>query len=101
MAESAGRNQRFCAGDRCRQAVWRDDRHFACPSIDPQKGNFCAAGQFRLRKIDPVAKLPPYRRPVNMMFQSYALFPHMTAEANIAFGLKQEKRSKAEIRERV
>src|SRR5260364_124166 len=48
-----------------------------------------------------IAKLPPYRRPVNMMFQSYALFPYMTAEANIAFGLKQEKRSKAEIRERV
>ncbi len=48
-----------------------------------------------------IAKLPPYRRPVNMMFQSYALFPHMTVEANIAFGLKQEKRTKAEIRERV
>src|SRR5260363_32687 len=48
-----------------------------------------------------IAKLPPYRRPVNMLFLSYALFPHMTAEANISFGLKQEKRSKAEIRERV
>ncbi len=34
--------------------------------------------------------MPPYRRPVNMMFQSYALFPHMTVEQNIAFGLKQE-----------
>ena len=33
--------------------------------------------------------IPPYRRPVNMMFQSYALFPHMTVEANIGFGLRQ------------
>ncbi len=35
--------------------------------------------------------VPPYERPVNMMFQSYALFPHMTVEKNIAFGLEQEK----------
>jgi len=34
--------------------------------------------------------LPPHRRPVNMMFQSYGLFPHMTVEGNIAFGLKRE-----------
>ncbi len=45
--------------------------------------------------------IPPYRRPVNMMFQSYALFPHMTVEQNIAFGLKQEGASKAQIKERV
>ncbi|PSJ61588.1 ABC transporter ATP-binding protein [Pseudaminobacter soli (ex Li et al. 2025)] len=45
--------------------------------------------------------IPPYRRPVNMMFQSYALFPHMTVEANIAFGLKQEGMPKAEIGTRV
>ena len=45
--------------------------------------------------------IPPYRRPVNMMFQSYALFPHMTVEANIAFGLKQDGMPKAEIAERV
>ncbi len=44
---------------------------------------------------------PPYRRPVNMMFQSYALFPHMSVEENIRFGLKQEKLPKGEIRERV
>ncbi|HEY8506715.1 MAG TPA: polyamine ABC transporter ATP-binding protein, partial [Steroidobacteraceae bacterium] len=43
----------------------------------------------------------PYDRPVNMMFQSYALFPHMTVEKNIAFGLEQEKLPKAEIAERV
>ncbi len=45
--------------------------------------------------------MPPYRRPVNMMFQSYALFPHMTVEANIAFGLKQEGMPKNELKERV
>ncbi len=44
---------------------------------------------------------PPYDRPVNMMFQSYALFPHMSVERNIAFGLKQDKVAKAEIRDRV
>jgi putrescine transport system ATP-binding protein len=37
-----------------------------------------------------VSHIPPYARPINMMFQSYALFPHMTVESNIAFGLKQE-----------
>jgi putrescine transport system ATP-binding protein len=45
--------------------------------------------------------VPPYRRPVNMMFQSYALFPHMTVERNVAFGLKQEGTPKAEIKARV
>ncbi|WP_320893152.1 polyamine ABC transporter ATP-binding protein [Stutzerimonas stutzeri] len=44
---------------------------------------------------------PPYERPINMMFQSYALFPHMTVEQNIAFGLKQDGLPKAEIEERV
>jgi putrescine transport system ATP-binding protein len=44
---------------------------------------------------------PAWRRPVNMMFQSYALFPHLTAAANVAFGLKEEGRPRAEIRERV
>src|SRR3546814_4537023 len=39
---------------------------------------------------EDITDLPPYRRPVNMMFQSYALFPHMSVEANVAFGLKQE-----------
>jgi len=45
--------------------------------------------------------VPPYERPVNMMFQSYALFPHMTVEQNVAFGLKQDRLPKAEIAERV
>jgi len=48
-----------------------------------------------------IAPVPPHRRPVNMMFQSYALFPHMTVAGNIAFGLKQEGLPKAEIAERV
>ncbi len=47
-----------------------------------------------------VTGLPPYERPVNMMFQSYALFPHMTVEQNVAFGLRQDRIPRAEIRER-
>jgi putrescine transport system ATP-binding protein len=45
--------------------------------------------------------LPPYERPINMMFQSYALFPHMTVEQNIAFGLKQDGLGKDAIAKRV
>jgi putrescine transport system ATP-binding protein len=45
--------------------------------------------------------VPPYERPVNMMFQSYALFPPMTVEQNVAFGLKQDGVPKPEIAERV
>jgi putrescine transport system ATP-binding protein len=45
--------------------------------------------------------IPPYERPVNMMFQSYALFPHMTVYGNVAFGLEQEGLAKEEIRKRV
>jgi len=45
--------------------------------------------------------IPPYERPVNMMFQSYALFPHMNVEKNVAFGLKQDGLNKAEIAKRV
>src|SRR5215471_10230843 len=36
-----------------------------------------------------VTDVPPYERPVNLMFQSYALFPHLTVESNVAFGLRQ------------
>ncbi|GBU10338.1 putrescine ABC transporter ATPase [Gammaproteobacteria bacterium] len=50
---------------------------------------------------EDMSKIPPYERPVNMMFQSYALFPHMSVEENIAFGLKQERIAKAEIKRRV
>jgi putrescine transport system ATP-binding protein len=48
-----------------------------------------------------LAGVPPHKRPVNMMFQSYALFPHMTVEGNVAFGLKQDRMPKREIAERV
>ncbi|WP_323118687.1 ABC transporter ATP-binding protein [Burkholderia alba] len=50
---------------------------------------------------EDLAQLPPYKRPVNMMFQSYALFPHMSVESNVAFGLKQEGVPKTELKERV
>ncbi len=50
---------------------------------------------------EDLAQMPPYKRPVNKMFQSYALFPHMSVESNVAFGLKQEGTPKAEIKERV
>lgn len=59
-----------------------------------------SAGQIVLDGVD-LSSVPPYQRPINMMFQSYALFPHMTVEQNIAFGLKQDKLPKAEITARV
>ncbi|HYA06104.1 MAG TPA: ABC transporter ATP-binding protein [Xanthobacteraceae bacterium] len=58
------------------------------------------AGRILLDGVD-LAPVPPHRRPVNMMFQSYALFPHLTVEANIAFGLKQEGLPRRQIAERV
>jgi putrescine transport system ATP-binding protein len=48
-----------------------------------------------------VTQVPPYERPVNMMFQSYALFPHMTVAQNVGFGLQQDGTPKAEIQDRV
>ncbi len=57
-------------------------------------------GKIYIDGVD-VTRRPAYDRPVNMMFQSYALFPHMTVEQNVAFGLKQERISKAEIKDRV
>jgi len=50
---------------------------------------------------EDIVSVPPHRRPVNMMFQNYALFPHLTVEGNIAFGLRQEKATRDEIAERV
>jgi putrescine transport system ATP-binding protein len=58
------------------------------------------SGRILLDGVD-LAAVPPYRRPVNMMFQNYALFPHLDVEANVAFGLKQEGLAKAEIAQRV
>jgi len=60
----------------------------------PSEGRILLAGQ-------DLVGVPPYRRPVNMMFQSYALFPHLTVARNIAFGLRQDRLPKAEIAARV
>jgi putrescine transport system ATP-binding protein len=61
---------------------------------NPTKGRIMLDGQ-------DMSGIPPYKRPVNMMFQSYALFPHMTVENNIAFGLKQDGMAKSEMDDRV
>ncbi len=58
------------------------------------------SGRIFIDGVD-MTSIPPYERPVNMMFQSYAIFPHMTVEQNVAFGLKQEGLSKDEIGSRV
>ncbi|GAC1452289.1 MAG: ABC transporter ATP-binding protein [Steroidobacteraceae bacterium] len=50
---------------------------------------------------EDMSSVPPYERPVNMMFQSYALFPHMSVEKNVAFGLEQEGASRGDIRRQV
>lgn len=59
----------------------------------PTSGRILLGGQ-------DVAKLPPYHRPINMMFQSYALFPHLNIWENVAFGLKREGLPKDEIKQR-
>lgn len=60
----------------------------------PTTGNILIDG------ID-MSNVPPYERPTNMMFQNYALFPHMTVEKNIAFGLQQDRIPKSEIEDRI
>ena len=60
----------------------------------PDEGRITLGGE-------DLAGIPPHKRPVNMMFQSYALFPHLSVEKNIAFGLKMEGMSKAAITARV
>ena len=60
----------------------------------PSAGRILLDGQ-------PLGDLPPYERPINMMFQSYALFPHMTVEQNIGFGLRMEGQPKDAIKTRV
>jgi len=57
-------------------------------------------GQILLDGAD-MAQTPPHKRSVNTVFQNYALFPHLTVEENVAFGLKYQKASKEETRERV
>jgi putrescine transport system ATP-binding protein len=58
------------------------------------------SGRIVIDGVD-VTYTPPYERPVNLMFQSYALFPHMTVEQNVSYGLRKERVPAAEIRERV
>jgi putrescine transport system ATP-binding protein len=58
------------------------------------------SGRILIDGVD-MAHIPSYLRPTNMMFQSYALFPHMTVEQNVAFGLKQDGTPRAEIAQRV
>ncbi len=58
------------------------------------------SGKVYIDGVD-VTNLPPYEQAVNMMFQSYALFPHMTVEQNVAFGLKQMRVIKPEVTRRV
>jgi len=58
------------------------------------------AGRVELDGTD-ITRIPAHLRPVNMMFQSYALFPHMSVADNVAFGLKQENRRADEVRTRV
>ena len=60
----------------------------------PDRGDLRIAGE-------DMAGVPPYRRPTNMVFQRWALFPHMTAAENVAFGLEVERLPRREIRERV
>jgi putrescine transport system ATP-binding protein len=59
-----------------------------------------SAGRILLGGED-IGAVPPHRRPVNMMFQSYALFPHLNVEKNVGFGLRQDDVPRAEIAKRV
>src|SRR5205814_5316015 len=59
-----------------------------------------SAGTIRIDGAD-MSAIPPYERPVNMMFQSYALFPHMSVEKNVAFGLEQEGLGREQVRRQV
>ncbi|NLU99884.1 polyamine ABC transporter ATP-binding protein [Marinomonas sp. UCMA 3892] len=58
------------------------------------------SGRILIDGVD-MTGIPPWERPVNMMFQSYALFPHLSVEANVAFGLKREGLKSAEVNKRV
>ncbi len=59
-----------------------------------------ASGRIEVDGED-LLRMPPHKRPVNMMFQSYALFPHLSVERNIAYGLEADGVAKAEVRRRV
>jgi spermidine/putrescine transport system ATP-binding protein/putrescine transport system ATP-binding protein len=92
-------------------------------SLDIGEGEFCAllgpsgCGKTTLLRIlagfetpdagtvtldgEDLLTVPPHRRPVNLMFQSFAIFPHMSVERNMAYGLERERLPRREIRERV
>jgi len=59
-----------------------------------------SAGRILIEDVD-MTGVPPYERPVNMMFQSYALFPHMTVEENVGYGLRRMRLGRAERNKRV
>jgi putrescine transport system ATP-binding protein len=59
-----------------------------------------SAGRITIDGVD-MTEVPPYERPVNMMFQSYALFPHMTVEDNVGYGIKRQKLDPAVRRKRI
>ena len=61
---------------------------------DPTEGRIFLGG-------DEITQQPPYKRDVNTVFQSYALFPHLNVEKNVAFGLERRKVGKDEVRRRV
>ncbi len=60
----------------------------------PSEGRILIAGE-------DIGAVPPHQRPVNMMFQSYALFPHLTVAGNVGFGLRQERASRRDIADRI
>src|SRR5262249_37081906 len=80
----------LCPAGRGKTTLFRMPRAFEAPDD----------GRILLDGKD-IAPVPPHRRPVNMMFQSYALFPHLSVEGNVAFGLKQEGLPRSDIKARV
>jgi putrescine transport system ATP-binding protein len=88
-----GRGELFSilGGSGCGKSTWL---RMLAGLLRPDAGRVMIDGE-------DVTDVPPHRRPVNMMFQSYALFPHMTVEQNVAYGLEKERRPRAEIAARV
>src|SRR5687767_13876922 len=62
--------------------------------VKPDSGTIAIGGR-------EISRVPPYERDLGMVFQSYALFPHMTVAENVAFGLRMRRATKAEIARRV
>ena len=77
-----------------RPAAARQPCYGRCRIQAPTQGRILLDGE-------DIVPVQPHRRPVNMMFQSYALFPHLSVEGNIGFGLRQENVARAEIADRI